>query len=60
MVRGEIKELEERHKKFKLDYHDLIKSLSKVNNLAITRDKQWREKKEKLATAQAEIAHLCG
>lgn len=60
MARGELKELKECHKKFKQDYCNLIESLSRVNNLAITRNRQWRENKEELVAAQAEIARLCG
>lgn len=39
-----------------MDYRDSIKILSKVNNLTIPRNRQWREKKEELEAAQAEIA----
>lgn len=52
--------LEGRHEKFKQGYHDPIESLDSAHNLAITRDRQWREKREELTTAQTEIAHLHG
>lgn len=58
--RGKLAVFEDCYANFKEDYHYPIESLSKSYNLAITRERQWREKREELAAAQVEIAHLRG
>lgn len=59
-TRGELAKLEERHEKFKVDYYNPINSLRKANNLAITRQRQLREKRDEQMVTQVEIACLRG
>lgn len=59
-VRGELRALNKCHKKFNQGHHDPVESLHRSNNLAITRDKLWREMKAELTVVQVEITHLRG
>lgn len=38
-AKGKLATRDERHAKFKVDYHDPIESLNRVHNLAITRER---------------------
>lgn len=57
-ARWELRAFEERHEKFKQDYQDSIESLCNVNNVAILKDRLWKETKTRLTAARAELTSL--
>lgn len=59
-AKGELRALKKCHERFKQDYHDSFESLPRANNIAINRDRLWREMKAELKDTRAEITYLRG